>query len=169
VTEICFDGGKGTMSLGADGILRLVWNRDATVELADAREAINAGNLLAGGRRLPLLAEFNGVHLTARALQHAQKHGTTVVASVAAVGVTSADRVLGAWLWRHETFPQAYFSTRERALAWLAGLPHGNDVEARVLQQVQVRPAGLGGNVRPRPDAMAPRSAADLFRSGTSE
>jgi hypothetical protein len=123
MTEICFESGNGSMRLDADGILHLTWNTDATVDFTDASEAINAGNLLAAGRRLPLLAEFNGVHLTTRALQHARKHGTGVVAAVAAVGVTSADRVLGAWIWRHETFPQAYFTTRERALAWLTELP----------------------------------------------
>jgi hypothetical protein len=129
MTEICFESGNGTMRLDTGGILHLTWNTDATVDFADASEAINAGNLLAAGSRLPLLAEFNGVHLTARALQHAQKHGTGAVAAVAAVGVTSADRVLGAWIWRHETFPQAYFTTRESALAWLAGLPRGTDAK----------------------------------------
>lgn len=131
MTEICFESGSGAIRLDADGILHLIWNRDTTVDFADASEAINAGNLLAAGRKLPLLAEFNGVHLTPRALQHAQKHGTAVVAAVAAVGVTSADRVLGAWMWRHETFPQAYFTTRESALAWLSGFPCGNDAETR--------------------------------------
>jgi hypothetical protein len=120
VKEICFESGKAMMRLGADGILHVIWARDTTLLLADAVEAIEAGEALSGGRSLPLLVEVNGNHLTSEAREHTLKHGTA--SAVATVGVTSTDRVQAAWMRRHSSFPQAYFTCREDALEWLAGL-----------------------------------------------
>lgn len=120
VKEICFESGKATMRLVTDGILHLVWARNATLLLADAVEAIEAGEALSGGHSLPLLVEINGNHLTPEAREHTLKHGTA--SALAIVGGTSTDRLEAARLRRNSSFPQAYFSCREDALEWLAGI-----------------------------------------------
>lgn len=119
VKEICFESGKGTMRLVTDRILHLVWARNKTLLLADAVEAIEAGEALSGGRSLPLVVEINGNHLTPEAREHTLKHGTA--SALAIVGGTSTDRLQAAWLRRHSSFPQAYFTCLEDALEWLAG------------------------------------------------
>ncbi|MBT2538857.1 hypothetical protein [Arthrobacter sp. ISL-69] len=121
-SEICFESGKATMWLGADGILHLVWTRNSTLLLEDAVEAIKTGEVLSGGRSLPLLVEINGNHLTPELREHTLKHGTA--SAVATVGVTSTDRVQAAWMRRNSSIPQAYFTRREDAVEWIAALPH---------------------------------------------
>lgn len=125
-SEIRFEGGKATIRLRANGILHLVWTRNATLGLTDAMEVIKAGDMLSAGRSLPLLVEINGNQLTSEFRKYALKHGTA--SAVAAVGVTSTDRVQAAWMRRNSIFPQAYFTRREDALEWIAALPrHGED------------------------------------------
>nr|WP_246527418.1 hypothetical protein [Pseudarthrobacter albicanus] len=64
MTQIMLAGGKGTLGLGADGILHLVWAPGSMLELQDAAESVLAVQGLSFGRMLPLLIEITDVRLT---------------------------------------------------------------------------------------------------------
>src|SRR3954449_9541413 len=55
---VTVDGGKGTVELGADGVIHLIWEPRVRIEIEDAQAAMAAVNLLAGDNTYPMLVDM---------------------------------------------------------------------------------------------------------------
>ncbi len=118
--ELILAGGKGTLGLAEDGILRLAWASGTALDAADAVESVLAVSKISAGRMLPLLIDISDVKLTAGARNHYLE--SRFVSSVALVGESNVDRVVAAWMRRGNECPQRYFTSRAEAVGWLLGL-----------------------------------------------
>ncbi|WP_157366239.1 STAS/SEC14 domain-containing protein [Arthrobacter sp. Soil763] len=116
-------GGKGVLGLAEDGVFRLTWAPGSVLEAADAVESVLAVTKISAGRLLPLLIDISDVKVSAGARNHFLE--SRFVSAVALVGESNVDRVVAAWMRRGNDCPQGYFTSRDEALAWLAGRPAG--------------------------------------------
>ena len=114
-------GGKATLALDSRGILQLKWRPGSILEAVDAEEAAFAVRRLSGNEMRPLMVEMVDISVTSGARQVLL--GTRKVVAVALVGGTAVDRVVASALQRNRNYDQAFFTSTESALEWLAQHP----------------------------------------------
>lgn len=116
---ISLAGEKGTLTLRVQGLLDLAWVPGSILGREDAADCLSALMRLSSGRPLPLLMEIADVAFTAEARRHMRI--LPVASAIAVVGATMVDQVVAASLFRGNVCPQAFFSTRAKAVEWLLG------------------------------------------------
>ena len=118
--------GKGTMEL-SDGILHLRWKPGANIGIDLANAAIAAMSTLGHGARLPMLVEIQGVTHSAAARKVFPDPSS--VSRMALLGSSPVDRVVA--MFRLPLlptgFPVRYFTSKDKALAWLLESPRDTD------------------------------------------
>lgn len=125
-TEV--DGGKGTVALGEDGIIHLVWNPHVRIEGTDARAAMAAVNALADGREYPLLVDMT---MTASLSRQAQAVFSQRCATrIALLGTSPVDRILANWILsaQKQPCPKRFFNSAAEATKWLLHSYKGDQV-----------------------------------------
>ncbi|MBW4094424.1 MAG: STAS/SEC14 domain-containing protein [Acidobacteria bacterium] len=118
--EILIAGGKGRLSVSGAGFLHLLWTPGSQVNLDDAMKSIDKMQCLSDGRALPLLVEISDVSMSSAARDVFER--AKAVSAVAIVGSTVVDKVVSAYMGRHDFCPHAYFTSRGEALDWLDSL-----------------------------------------------
>ncbi|MEE9094950.1 DUF7793 family protein [Pseudarthrobacter phenanthrenivorans] len=110
--------GKGTLELYG-GVLRLRWKQGTYIGIDVATAALAAIETLCRGNQLPMLVEIGGVTHSAAARKLFPSRSS--ISRMALVGTSPVDRVIA--MFRLPLAPSgfsiAYFTTKERALAWL--------------------------------------------------
>ncbi|WP_258804117.1 STAS/SEC14 domain-containing protein [Pseudarthrobacter sp. NS4] len=116
---IAVDGGKGTVELGADGVIRLVWKPGVVLEAVDIHAAMAAVNEVAGAQEYPMLVDMEGVGAVTR--QARAVFSIPCAASrVALLGSGPVDRVLATFIVGvSPPCSTRFFTSREDALKWL--------------------------------------------------
>ncbi|WP_461163197.1 DUF7793 family protein [Arthrobacter sp. R4-81] len=114
------EGGKGTVKLGADGIIHLVWNAKVHIEAVDAHAAMAAVNVVGNGSEYPMLVDMattESVHRHARAVFSIP----CAASRIALLGTSPVDRVLANFfLGVHiPPCPTRFFTSRNDAMLWL--------------------------------------------------
>lgn len=108
--------GKNSLSLSG-GIIESVWAPGSFVDVADARDAMQATAVISQGRRMPMLSVMTDVGISAAArYEFAKFCGVT---AIAVLGSSAVDRVIAAATSRDTKYPHAFFTSRNDALAWL--------------------------------------------------
>lgn len=112
--------GKGTMELSG-GVLRLRWKQGAYIGIDVANAALSAITALGGGKKLPMLVEIQGVTHSAAARKVMPDPST--ISRIALLGSSPVDRVIAMFRLTLVTAgcPIRYFTSREKAMAWLLG------------------------------------------------
>lgn len=114
-------GTEADLTLGADGVVRLTWPRDAVITGADAERAMLRVNELCGDDRHPMLVDMattSDVTRGARAV-----FGRPCQASrIALLGISPVDRVLANFFLgiNAAPCPTKFFTSEREALTWLA-------------------------------------------------
>ena len=63
---ITVEGGKGTVELGADGVIHLVWKNKVTIEASDAQAAMRAVNDVGRGSEYPMVVDMASTEYVSR-------------------------------------------------------------------------------------------------------
>jgi len=114
--------GKNVLSISA-GIITSVWQPGTFVDVDDARDAMLAVAQISGGIPMPMLSEMTDVEISAAArYEFAQ---TTGVLAIAVLGSSTVDRVIAAAMSRHTRYPHEFFTSRDKATAWLSNFTSG--------------------------------------------
>lgn len=110
--------GKGTLELSG-GVLRLRWKPGAYIGIDVARAALDAIATLSKGSRLPMLVELQGVTHSAAARKEFPSPSN--ISRMALLGSSPVDRVVAMFRLTmvHAGFPIRYFTSEEKAMAWL--------------------------------------------------
>jgi hypothetical protein len=58
VEPIVIDGGKGTVVLGSDGVIHLVWKSNVSIDRRDSEAAMATVNEISGGSEYPMLVDM---------------------------------------------------------------------------------------------------------------
>lgn len=117
------DGGKGTLALGPEGVLHLVWSPKAILGEADINAAMAEVNDICHGRSRPLLVEMTSVETVSHAARAA--FSTPSAASrIALLGSNPVDRVIAGFRGPgSHPCPTRFFTNRTEALHWLLEEP----------------------------------------------
>lgn len=117
--QIEVEGGKGTVALGNDGIIHLLWNSEARIEVHDARAAMTAVNAVANGSESPLLVDMTTVSIS----RHARSVFRIPCAAsrIALLGKSPVDLILANWAMGQQNLPcpTRFFSSETEAISWL--------------------------------------------------
>lgn len=114
------DGGKGTVVLGENGIIHLVWNSKVKIEAVDATAAMAAVNALADGNEYPLLVDMTTTASLSR--QARTVFSLPCAASrIALLGRSPVDRILANWSMGIQKLPcpTLFFNSPAEATKWL--------------------------------------------------
>lgn len=112
--------GKGTLELSG-GVLCLKWKQGTYIGIDVATAALDAITTLCQGNQLPMLVEIGGVtHSTAARKVFPSR---TNISRMALVGTSPKDRMIAMFRLplAPAGFPIRYFTTKEKAMAWLLG------------------------------------------------
>lgn len=112
--------GKGTIELGADGILHLVWKPGILLEADDAQAAMAKVNEIADGSTYPMLVDMASTRAVTR--QAKSVFSIRCAASrIALVGSSAVDRVIANFTIGRHTLPcpTRFFTSRDEAMSWL--------------------------------------------------
>jgi hypothetical protein len=122
--KITVDGGKGTVELGADGIIYLVWNRGIVLDVYDAHAAMAKVNEVADGAEFPMLVDMENTHSVTH--QARSVFAEPCAASrIALLGSSPIDRAIANFTMGLHTLPcpTRFFTSSEEAMAWLLDTP----------------------------------------------
>jgi hypothetical protein len=114
-------GTEAGLALGADGVVRLTWPRDAVITGPDAERAMLRVNELCGDDRYPMLVDMATTADVTRAARAV--FGRPCQASrIALLGASPVDRVLANFFLGINTVPcpTKFFTSEPAALTWLA-------------------------------------------------
>jgi hypothetical protein len=117
---ITVDGGKGTVELGDEGVLHLVWKRGTVLEAADVHAAMAMVNELADGAEYPMLIDISNTQGVTR--QAKSVFSVKCAASrIALLGSSPVNRVIANFAMARRTLPcpTRFFTSRNEALIWL--------------------------------------------------
>ncbi|WP_163165929.1 STAS/SEC14 domain-containing protein [Arthrobacter sp. Alg241-R88] len=117
---ITVDVGKGTVELGDEGVLYLVWKRGTVLEAADVHAAMATVNELADGAEYPMLIDIANTQSVTR--QAKSVFSIRCAASrIALLGSSPVNRVIANFAVARRTLPcpTRFFSSRNEALSWL--------------------------------------------------
>ena len=114
------DGGKASVDLGVDGLLRLRWLPGVDIQVEDARAAMAKVNELCQQEQYPMLVDMAAVNSVSR-----EARGVWSIpcgaSRIALLGTSPVDRVLANFfLGVHvPPCPTRFFTSRSEALDWL--------------------------------------------------
>jgi hypothetical protein len=117
---VTVDGGKGTVELGADGVIHLIWEPRVRIEIEDAQAAMAAVNLLAGDNTYPMLVDMATTENVSR-----EARGVFSIPCaanrIALLGASPVDRIIANFfLGVHiPPCPTRFFTSRDESMKWL--------------------------------------------------
>jgi hypothetical protein len=117
---ITVDGGKGTVELGAEGVLHLVWKQGTVLQADDVHAAIAKINELADGAEFPMLIDMKSTQAVTR--QAKSVFSVKCAASrIALLGSSPLSRVIANFAMARRTLPcpTRFFTSRNEAMDWL--------------------------------------------------
>jgi hypothetical protein len=120
MNPITVDGGKGTVELGDEGVLHLVWKRGTVLEAADVHAARAMVNELADGAEYPMLIDISNIQAVTR--QARSVFSVKCAASrIALLGSSPVNRVIANFAMARRTLPCPirFFTSRSEAMSWL--------------------------------------------------
>jgi hypothetical protein len=120
MNPITVDGGKGTVELGDQGVLHLVWKRGTVLEAADVHAAMAMVNELADGAEYPMLIDISETQAVTR--QARSVFSVKCAASrIALLGSSPINRIIANFAMARRTLPcpTQFFTSRNEALSWL--------------------------------------------------
>lgn len=121
---ITVDGGKGTVEIGADGIIYLMWNPGIVLDGDDAHAAMAKVNEVADGAEYPMLVDMeNTQSVTPQARSVFAE--PCAASRIALLGSSPIDRVIANFTMGLHTLPcpTRFFTSRDEATAWLLHTP----------------------------------------------
>jgi hypothetical protein len=117
-------GGKGTVELGAEGVLHLVWKQGTVLQSDDVHAAIEKINELADGSEFPMLIDMKNTQAVTR--QAKSVFSVKCAASrIALLGSSPISRVIANFAMARRTLPcpTRFFTSRSEAMDWLLQAP----------------------------------------------
>jgi hypothetical protein len=117
---ITVDGGKGTLELDPEGVLRLVWKPGTVLEADDVHAAMAKVNEVADGAEYPMLIDIENTQAVTRQARSA--FSVRCAASrIALLGSNPVTRVIAnfAMARRKLPCPTRFFTSRNEAMYWL--------------------------------------------------
>ena len=121
---LMIEGGKGTIRLGSDGLINLVWNPGIVLEFDDAQAAMAKVNEIAAGSRYPMLVDMKNTQSVTR--QARSVFSIPCAASrIALLGSNPVDRVVANFTLGLQSLPcpTRFFTSRDEAMSWLLQAP----------------------------------------------
>ena len=117
---VLVDGGKGTVELGADGVIHLIWEPRVRIEIEDAQAAMAAVNRIAGDGTYPMLVDMattENVSIQARSVFSIP----CAANRIALLGASPVDRIIANFfLGVHvPPCPTRFFTSRTESMKWL--------------------------------------------------
>jgi hypothetical protein len=104
MNPITVDGGKGTVELGDEGVLHLVWKRGTVLEAADVHAAMAMVNELADGAEYPMLIDISNIQAVTR--QARSVFSVKCAASrIALLGSSPVNRIIANFAMARRTLP----------------------------------------------------------------
>jgi hypothetical protein len=117
---VTVDGGKGTVELGSDGVIHLIWEPRVRIELQDAQAAMATVNLIAGDGNYPMLVDMATTENVSR---EARSVFSIPCAAnrIALLGASPVDRIIANFfLGVHiPPCPTRFFTSRAESMKWL--------------------------------------------------
>ncbi|MFF1881144.1 STAS/SEC14 domain-containing protein [Pseudarthrobacter sp. NPDC058196] len=117
---VLVDGGKGTLELGSDGVLHLIWEPKVRIEIHDAQAAMAAVNDIAGDGSYPMLVDMATTESVSR-----EARGVFSIPCaanrIALLGASPVDRIIANFfLGVHiPPCPTRFFTSRPESMKWL--------------------------------------------------
>lgn len=117
---ITVDGGKGTLELGADGVIHLIWQPKVRIEVQDAQAAMAAVNRIAGNTTYPMLVDMATTENVTRAARSVFSI-PCAANRIALLGSSPVDRIIANFfLGVHvPPCPTRFFTSRAESVQWL--------------------------------------------------
>lgn len=121
---IAVDGGKGTVELGADGVLHLVWNPGTVLMVDDVHAAMAKVNEVADGAEYPMLIDITNTQAVTRQAKSAFSI-KCAASRIALLGSNPINRVIANFAMSRRTLPcpTQFFTSRNEAMNWLHHTP----------------------------------------------
>ncbi|MGX1163114.1 hypothetical protein RKD54_004023 [Pseudarthrobacter sp. SLBN-100] len=120
VEPIAVDGGKGTVELGADGIIHLVWQPGIVLEGDDVHAAMARVDEISEGSEYPMLVDMGVTKAVTRQAKSAFQI-PCAASRIALLGSSPVDRIIANFTIERQTLPcpTRFFTSRDEALVWL--------------------------------------------------
>ncbi|MDF2051416.1 STAS/SEC14 domain-containing protein [Arthrobacter sp. Cr_A7] len=117
---IVIEGGKGTIELGADGIIHLSWRPGIILDSDDVHAGMATLNEICGGSEYPMLVDMG----TTKAVTRQAKSAFQIpcaASRIALLGSSPVDRIIANFTIDRQTLPcpTRFFTSRDGALDWL--------------------------------------------------
>jgi hypothetical protein len=113
------DGGKGTAELREDGVIHLVWQPCARLDVNDIMAAMAKINELSEGAAHPVLVDMAGI-ATVSADARASFSTPSAAARIALLGSDPVDRAIANFRSANSyPCPTRYFTDQAEAVGWL--------------------------------------------------
>ena len=121
---ITVDGGKGTIKLGADGIIHLVWKPGIILDGVDVHAAMARLTEIADGFEYPMLVDMGRTKAVTRQARVVFKI-PSAASRIALLGSSPVDRVIANFTIERQALPcpTRFFTSRDEALGWLLQTP----------------------------------------------
>jgi len=122
VRRIAIEGGKGSVELGADGVIHLDWTPKVRIDVVDAQAAMAMVNEVCNGVEYPMLVDMADTETVSREARAVW--ATPCAASrIALLGSSPVDRVIANFFLGVHTppCPTQFFTSRSEAMNWLLG------------------------------------------------
>ena len=117
---ITVDGGKGTVKLGSDGIIHLVWQPGIVLEGDDVQAAMARVDEISEGSEYPMLVDMGVTKAVTRQAKSAFQI-RCAASRIALLGSSPVDRIIANFTIERQTLPcpTRFFTSRDEALLWL--------------------------------------------------
>lgn len=117
---IAVDGGKGTIELGADGIIHLVWKPGIVLDGDDVHAAMARVNEITHGSDCPMLVDMGKTKAVTRQARSVFRI-PSAASRIALLGSSPVDRIIANFTIERQTLPcpTPFFTSRDEALSWL--------------------------------------------------
>jgi hypothetical protein len=117
---IVIEGGKGTIELGADGIIHLSWRPGIILDSDDVHAGMATLNEICDGSEYPMLVDMG----TTKAVTRRAKSAFQIpcaASRIALLGSSPVDRIIANFTIERQTMPcpTRFFTSRDGALDWL--------------------------------------------------
>ena len=121
---LTIEGGKGTVILGSDGFINLVWNPGIVLEVDDAQAAMARVNEMATGSRYPMLVDVKDTQSVTRQARSVSSI-PCAASRIALLGSSPVDRVVANFTLGLQLVacPTRFFTSRDEAISWLLQAP----------------------------------------------
>ena len=114
------DGGKGTIELGADGIIHLVWKPGIVLDGDDVHAAMARVNEITHGSDYPMLVDMGRTKAVTRQARSVFRI-PCAASRIALLGSSPVDRIIANFTIERQALPcpTRFFTSRDEALSWL--------------------------------------------------